>query len=237
MLHTLSGSLALAHDDALCMSKHAASGPLYLQQPSLGIIELIEVPPPPRPQHSLPASSFMSSSYASSSSSSSSSDETADETACSSYCSSDPEEEVSRVSVPDDTYKTRLHRVLVWREKLVKALGAPSAAPPPTPSPQLKRKADDEEPESDDDTVSVTACAYVPRESFSPYVAQASHSSKRSRSSASRSHARWPQRTASVHSCPACDASFTTRQSLQQHASEPSPNDACRAAVEYDFEG
>jgi len=216
MLHTLSDSFALAHDESLCMSKHSASGPLYLQQPSLEIIQLTEVPPPPRPQHSFPASSFMTSSYASSSSSSSS-DEVADETACSSYCSSDPEEEITRVSVPDDTYKTRLHRVLVWREKLVKALGAPSAAPPPAPSPQLKRKADDEEPESDDDT--------------------ASHSSKRSRSSVYRSHAPWPQSTASVHSCPACDASFTTRQSLQQHASEPSPNDACRAAVEYDFEG
>ncbi|KAH9840000.1 uncharacterized protein C8Q71DRAFT_745368 [Rhodofomes roseus] len=215
MLQTLSDALPLARDDPFCISKHPASGPLYLQQPSLEIIQLTEVPPPPRHQYTLPASSFISSSYVSSSSSSS--DETEDETACSSYCSSDPEEETTRVSVPDETYKTRLHRVLVWREKLVKALGAPSTAPPPAPSAQLKRKADDEEPESDDDT--------------------ASHSSKRSRSSAYRSHAPWPHSTASAHSCPACDASFTTRQSLQLHASEPSPNDACRAAVEYDFEG
>ncbi|KZT70857.1 hypothetical protein DAEQUDRAFT_810440 [Daedalea quercina L-15889] len=213
MFRTLSDALDLTHGDPACMSDFSASGAIYLQQPHLKVIQLTEVAPPPRPQHSFPASSFMSSSYASSSSSS---DESDDESACSSYCSSDQEQEESRVSVPDDTYKTRLHRVLVWRERLVKALGAPSSVPAPPPSPPLKRKADDEEPESDDDT--------------------ASHSSKRSRSSASRSHAPWPASTASVHSCPACDASFTTRQSLQQHASEPSPNDACRAAVEYDFE-
>ncbi|KAI0736436.1 hypothetical protein C8Q72DRAFT_948002 [Fomitopsis betulina] len=208
MLQTLSDALPVHRDDPICISK---SGPLYLQQPSLEIIQLTEVSAPPRHQHTLPASSFMSSSYASSSS-----DASDDESACSSYCSSDPEEETSRLSVPDDTYKTRLHRVLLWREKLMKALGTSSSAPPPLPSAPLKRKADDDEPESDNDT--------------------ASHSSKRSRSSSYRSHAPWSQSTASVHSCPACDASFTTRQSLQQHAAEPSPNDACRAAVEYDFE-
>lgn len=142
--------------------------PLYLQQPSLEIIQLIEVPPPPPQQRTFPASSFMSSSYASSSSS----DQSDHESACSSYCSSDPEEDASRLSVPDDTYKTRLHRVLLWREKLMKALGTSSsgtplvdlrliqvfiflAAPPPPPSTHLKRKADDDEPELDDDTVSV----------------------------------------------------------------------------------
>ncbi|EPT03081.1 hypothetical protein FOMPIDRAFT_1029033 [Fomitopsis schrenkii] len=215
MLHTLSDALPVSREDHICMSK---SLPLYLQQPSLEIIQLIEVPPPPPQQRTFPASSFMSSSYASSSSS----DQSDHESACSSYCSSDPEEDASRLSVPDDTYKTRLHRVLLWREKLMKALGTSSsvfiflAAPPPPPSTHLKRKADDDEPELDDDT--------------------ASHSSKRSRSSSYRSHAPWSQSTESVHSCPACDASFTTRQSLQQHAAEPSPNDACRAAVEYDFE-
>lgn len=163
MLQTLSDALPVHRDDPICISK---SGPLYLQQPSLEIIQLTEVSAPPRHQHTLPASSFMSSSYASSSS-----DASDDESACSSYCSSDPEEETSRLSVPDDTYKTRLHRVLLWREKLMKALGTSSSgtpfrdlrpihvfifptAPPPLPSAPLKRKADDDEPESDNDTVS-----------------------------------------------------------------------------------
>ena len=123
MLQTLSDALPVPRDDPVCMSK---SGPLYLQQPSLEIIQLTEVPPPPPRQYSLPASSFMSSSYASSSSSA----EADEESSCSSYCSSDPEEEANRLSVPDDTYKTRLHRVLLWREKLMKALGTPSSGTP-----------------------------------------------------------------------------------------------------------
>lgn len=113
-------AISLSNDDSMFMSKVPATVPLYIQHPELKIIQLTEVPPPPRPDASfaLTASSFVSSSY------SSSTDESEEESVCSSYCSSDPEEE-ARVSVPDDTYKTRLHRVLVWREELAKAMGTP----------------------------------------------------------------------------------------------------------------
>ncbi|OSX64093.1 hypothetical protein POSPLADRAFT_1039289 [Postia placenta MAD-698-R-SB12] len=195
------------------MTKCPQSGPVYLQQPSMEIIQLTEVSPPPRGEapFALTASSFASSSY------SSSTDSEEDESVCSSYCSSDPEEE-ARTSAPDDTYKTRLHRVLLWREKLAKAMGTTALASLATPpsSTLLKRKADVDVHDSDDD--------------------MASHSSKRSRSDAYRSQAPWTQRRLCAHSCPACDASFATRHSLQEHAQDPSSNDACRTAVEYGFE-
>jgi len=205
--------LSLPHHDQLFMSKLPSSRPLFVQHPALEIIQLTEVAPPPRASQtpfSLTASSLASSSYTSSS------DESEEESACSSYCSSDPEED-ARASVPDDTYKTRLHRVLVWREMLAKAMGAAviSSATSPFPPP-LKRKAHVDEVESDDDV--------------------SSHSSKRSRSSAYRSQAPPSQKRLSAHSCPACDASFSTRRSLQRHGRSSSPNDACRTAVEYDFE-
>ncbi|KZT07542.1 uncharacterized protein LAESUDRAFT_725003 [Laetiporus sulphureus 93-53] len=205
-------AVAPHHDPMYMPSKATLAGPLYLQQCSLEIIQLVEVPAPPRIR---PSSSFMGSSFASSSYSSSM-EESEDESECSSYCSSDPEEEeAARTSAPDDTYKTRLHRVLVWREKLAHAMGVPAIS---TFSPlPLKRKSDDAEDESyDDDMVS--------------------HSSKRSRSSSYRSSAPRPPSSLSAHSCPACDASFSTRQGLRQHAQSPSSNDACRTAVEYECE-
>ncbi|OCH96376.1 hypothetical protein OBBRIDRAFT_787456 [Obba rivulosa] len=186
--------------------KDVVGGPLYLhQQRTLEVIQLIEVPAPPRVQ---PPSTFSSSSFASSSYTSSSSDEESD---CESYCSSDAEDiEPASASVSNDTYNTRQSRVLAWRESSAKAMGA--ALPPPQTSsltPPLKRKADGDDEDMDDDT--------------------ASHSSKRSRPA-------WQQRRLSTHPCPACDESFSTRQSLRQHGLDSHLNDACRVAVEYGLE-
>ncbi|CCM02614.1 uncharacterized protein FIBRA_04717 [Fibroporia radiculosa] len=154
--------LPLPHDDHLFMSKLSTPGPLYFQQRTQ-VIQLTEVPAPPRAQHpfTLSASSLASSSYTSSS------DESAEEDSdCSSYCSSAPEETPEPRS-PDDTYKTRLHRILVWREKLAVSTGTPLAPPPTLPtSATLKRKTLDDDSESDDDAVSVPPPTLSPRLSF-----------------------------------------------------------------------
>jgi hypothetical protein len=60
---------------------------------------------------------------------------------------------------------------------------------------------------------------------------QASQSSKRSRSVAPSSVS-----SLGLHSCPACDASFDTEQSLRQHGTDATANEACSVAVEYAFE-
>ncbi|KAI0924958.1 hypothetical protein AcW2_005681 [Taiwanofungus camphoratus] len=208
MFHHSSDSLALP-DDSTYMNKDS-NGPLYVQHRTLEIIQLTEVPAPPRAQFpsTITSSSSASSSYISSSS------DPEEESVCSSYCSSDPEESVA--SSPDDTYTTRLMRVLTWRESFAKAMGTPLPFPQPLPAPPLKRKADVDHQDSDDEA--------------------ASHSSKRSRSDPYRPQAPWRERRLSAHSCPACDSSFATRQSLQQHGRDSPLNDACRTAVEYDCE-
>ena len=120
--------------------------PLYLcQQPAVvEIIQLIEVDaPPPRQLASDFASSSASSSSASQSASSSSSHsgsgsdycETSEseesESVCTSYCSSDEEEMKERkIMFYDDTYSTRLSRVLAWRENFAKAMGISGTSPP-----------------------------------------------------------------------------------------------------------
>ncbi|KAI0642406.1 hypothetical protein C8Q79DRAFT_1013679 [Trametes meyenii] len=203
---------------------HAAH--LYLHpQRTVEVIQLIEVPAPPPRSH--PYTSVASSSFVSSSCDSSDDDSEEDESVCSSYCSSEEEQEPSQAPVYDDTYKTRLNRVLAWRDGFEKAidgdvqLRAPPSSPvssPPASSSSLKRKADsDVEFDSDDDT--------------------SSQSSKRSRRSLPpQERIPWQQRRLSAHSCPACDAGFATLQSLQQHGKESAVNDACREAVEYGFE-
>ena len=52
-----------------------------------------------------------------------------------------------------------------------------------------------------------------------------------------------PKRPRSFHGllptlrlCTACDAAFPTRHDLRQHGAAPQAREACRAAVEYDFE-
>ena len=63
--------------------------------------------------------------------------------------------------------------------------------------------------------------------------------SKRSRSSGSSSSVSSDRSIVSLelmHSCPACDAFFPTRQSLRQHGQDAQSNEACSVAVEYAFE-
>jgi hypothetical protein len=191
-------------------------GHLYLpRQHAVEIIQLIEVAPPSRRQLSL---STDSSSVASSSSSCYSSETESEylsdeEPSCSSYCSSDtPEQLVSlrcdgeEIFKPDETHDIRATRVHAWREKSAKDMGISISAAQPM-SP-AKRKALEESHEIDNDTIS--------------------QSSKRSR----LHHAQ----NASVHICAACDASFSTRQNLRLHGQAAQANEACRIAVEYDFE-
>ncbi|KAF8327327.1 hypothetical protein F5887DRAFT_1190955 [Amanita rubescens] len=182
---------------------------LYYKQP-LQIIQLVECPaPPPRPS---PAYAY--SSDAPSSSDYLESDEDSDEI-CSSYCSSDvpPDHADSALdshpqaspsfSPSPETYDSRMKRILAWRENFSPAisgafsgmllispcgiLNTDSYTQNPENNP-LKRKFDDEGDEDDDSM---------------------SHSSKRSRSS----DAGTSISSLGEHSCPACDATFSTRQS------------------------
>ncbi|EKM82216.1 hypothetical protein AGABI1DRAFT_55411 [Agaricus bisporus var. burnettii JB137-S8] len=59
----------------------------------------------------------------------------------------------------------------------------------------------------------------------------ASQTSKRSRSQGPSSVS-----SLGLHSCPACDATFDTEQSLREHGKDDTANEACSAAVEYAFE-
>ncbi|KAF9219943.1 hypothetical protein BS17DRAFT_716135 [Gyrodon lividus] len=58
-----------------------------------------------------------------------------------------------------------------------------------------------------------------------------SHCSKRSRSRDGHSISRL-----TGYPCPACDTPFPTLQSLRKHGRTPSVSEACRIAVEYNFE-
>ena len=243
---------------------------LYLhQQRTVEVIQLIEVPPPPPRSHPY-TSTIASSSFASSSCDSSDDDSEDDESVCSSYCSSEEDLDAERAPYYDDTYKTRLNRVLAWRDGFTKATAAihpdadptpgsspprhraqrppltPRAAAPPPSTPvsssrasSRKRKADDDHVfDSDDDTVSIPFVSRATSVRRLTPRAQSSQSSKRSRSlpPQERTPPSWQQRRFSAHSCSACDACFTTIQSLRQHGKEGGSNDACREAVEYGFE-
>ncbi|TFK90834.1 hypothetical protein K466DRAFT_484048 [Polyporus arcularius HHB13444] len=230
------------------MLKHPPTH-LYLhQQRTVEVIQLIEVPPPPPRSHPY-TSTLDSASFASSSCESSDDDSEDDDSVCSSYCSSEENLDAHQAPTYDDTYKTRLNRVLAWRDGFAKAtaqllyeddavlpgscsrsvaspvptliviIAPPSSPVSSSPAPSLKRKADDDADLSSDDDMS-------------------SHSSKRSRSLPPDEHVRpfaFQQRRLSAHSCSACDACFNTIQSLRLHGKE-GPNDACREAVEYGFE-
>ncbi|KAJ8509501.1 hypothetical protein ONZ45_g8338 [Pleurotus djamor] len=173
------------------------------------IIQLVEAQPPPRTE----VSSYPESSeYYSSSSSSSSLDDDSD---CESYCSSAPPSEEQQESsagsyysdVSPDTYALRMKRIFAWREDFNSHMS--STLCDPSLSSPLKRKID-----SDD-------CDEL-----------ASQSSKRSR----RSHSDASSGSLGEHSCPACDASFETKQSLRQHGRDAQANEACCVAVDYAFE-
>ncbi|KAL5537079.1 hypothetical protein ACEPAF_902 [Sanghuangporus sanghuang] len=207
------------------------------QRRTIEIIQLEEVPPPSKREHiSVPGSSSWasSSSYASSSAYSSEDDEEEEEeeeeAASESYCSSEEqsveddeecseeEEPEPRRAAPADSYSARMRRIEQWRDAYAKAVGAQFA---PSPLRSKRKVVEDESSE------------------------RLSHSSKRSRhaptqpasitgSAASTSAA--SVRSVSVHSCSACDAWFPDRGSLHRHGFSPRTNEACRAAVEYDFE-
>ncbi|TFK20241.1 hypothetical protein FA15DRAFT_682633 [Coprinopsis marcescibilis] len=200
------------HDEHKCPTGH-----VFVRQPySLQIIQLVEEPaPPPR---KLSAGSSIASDSASSywssdcSESAMEDEDEEEEQSCSSYCSSDlaPEQPpTERVQSSTDTYSLRLKRILAWREDFyahADALLSESSLP------SLKRKFQVDE----DDNVS--------------------HSSKRSRSQAS-SQGESSVSSLGMHSCPACDAFFDTQQSLRQHGLDAKANnEACSAAVEYEFE-
>ncbi|KAH9935973.1 uncharacterized protein BXZ73DRAFT_100450 [Epithele typhae] len=216
-----------AYPAPILAHKHVPAAALYLHcAPTVEVIQLVEVPAPPPRSHPY-SSSYASSSFASSSGSDSDSEQ--DESICSSYCSSDDAASADAPAPADDTYKTRITRVLAWRDGFTKALDADVDMPPAPPSSPVssapsnsssrKRKADDDHAFDSDDDMS-------------------SRSSKRSRSLPPQERAppSWQQRRFSAHSCSACDAHFATVQSLRQHGQEASINDACREAVEYGFE-
>lgn len=106
-------------------------GPVYYRQHE--VIQLVEVPAPPRQQKqqqqhpsTITSSSLPSSSvYSDSCSSEAESEES--EPVCSSYCSSDEDvaaiQEAGSYACYDDTYTTRLGRVLAWRDGFAKAMG------------------------------------------------------------------------------------------------------------------
>lgn len=94
-------------------NKDAQTTYLYIhEQPTLQIIQLIEVPPPPRRSHHY--HSTASSSSIDSSCNSSDHVLEGNESRCSSYCSSEGILGAVQKLAYDDTYKMRLHRVLAW---------------------------------------------------------------------------------------------------------------------------
>lgn len=215
---------------------------LYVCQPhAIQIIQLVEGPPPP-PRISSP---IESSSAGSSSGSSYPSTSDSEDDNCSSYCSSyvtpsDPSQDREPVVWTDDTYHVRMKRISVWRNNSLKAM-SPSAGTSliwlqstlphsnisiEPRSSSLKRKLDRNQ--TDDDSVGLTA--YI-SSGTAANALQVSHSPKRSRS-------RDPQSPSRLfgHSCTACDTPFSSRQSLRQHGRILDASEACRTAVEYDFE-
>ncbi|GLB43299.1 hypothetical protein LshimejAT787_1302000 [Lyophyllum shimeji] len=196
-----------ASDDAHSHDHKYTSAHLYLRQPhALQIIQLVEGPPPPPRK----ITSVINDDYASSSAYSSSySSSSSSSSACSSYCSSVDESdspEESALELSTETYSAT-KRILAWRENFSAHFGA--TASESSLSSTLKRKISLEEGE---DT-----------------------KSKRSRSLASQGGAS-SIASLGAHSCPACDASFMTRQSLRQHGRDAKANEACSVAVEYAFE-
>ncbi|EAU89976.2 hypothetical protein CC1G_05892 [Coprinopsis cinerea okayama7 len=211
-----------------------SSGHLFVQQPySLQIIQLTEEPAPPPRKISSYSSSMASSSsqsywsssaYTSSACSDDDDDEDEDDEDCSSYCSSDlPPEDCDMAADDDsrpsssvaspDTYSLRMKRILAWREDFYAQIGASLSE---TSLPSLKRKLEVDQDEED----------------------SISQSSKRSRSDSSNySRTSTSVTSLGMHSCPACDAFFDTQQSLRQHGLDAkADNEACSAAVEYEFE-
>jgi hypothetical protein len=165
-----------------------------------------------------PSSYYDSTEY----SSSEEEEEEEEEELCSSYCSSDLPPEVLECPESEAFVKPpfspesddiRMKRILAWRENFSAAMSATFSDSITTTS--LKRKFPGDFPDEDDDEIM-------------------SHSSKRSRMSDDESSS---VSSFGEHSCPACDVTFPTRQSLRQHGLDAAKsNEACSVAVEYAFE-
>lgn len=188
------------------------------------------------------------------------------ESYCSSEEDTDPRlldpRERARVEV---SFNARMRRIEQWRETYAKAVGAqlgpfPSlilvyimltvrTAPSPSRT-NSKRKGGSgsgDDTDADMDNVRThSAPAPVPLELT--HRTQRSRTSKRSRNSSHGSHASSSTAVSSqtavsstsarsAHSCSACDACFPDASSLKRHGAAPATNEACRAAVEYGFEG
>lgn len=102
----------------------------YCQPIKVIQLEEVEAPPPmPHRSSSSSASVPLTSAYSDSYDSEDDyedeeSESEEDESECSSYCSSDAEDMQERnIAVYDDTYGTRLSRVLAWRDNFAKATG------------------------------------------------------------------------------------------------------------------
>jgi len=227
--HRMLSPLSFSSDSLIHDTKFPSSH-VYRRQPhTVQIIQLVEGPPP-SPRHIASGSTPSSYDYSTEDSQSSEGEDEDEESVCTSYCSSDlPPEQLKspvcndesiavRSELPSQTYSMPLKRILAWRENFSTQLS--DTLSDHSFSSSLKRKllfeGDDDQ---DDDSVS--------------------HSSKRSRSR-SRSHTSMGEGSVvslDMHSCPACDASFPTPQSLRQHGRDAeATNEACSVAVEYAFE-
>ncbi|KAF9451165.1 hypothetical protein P691DRAFT_663864 [Macrolepiota fuliginosa MF-IS2] len=184
---------------------------VYVHQPhTVQIIQLVEGPPPPR---NLPSFIDSSSSYVSSSACSDSwyddGDDDVEEEEEEEVCESycsSEEEEVHDQPTSPTDTYSLRMKRILAWRENFSAHLSATLSEPTLPS-SLKRKLSLDE----DD--------------------MASQSSKRSRSLAPSSVS-----SLGLHSCPACDASFDTEQSLRQHGTDATANEACSAAVEYAFE-
>lgn len=231
--HRMLSPLSVSSSDVLIQDdKFPSSSHLYLrQQHTVQIIQLVEGPPP-SPRH-INGNTASSCDYSSEDSESSDEDdgddddeEEEEESVCSSYCSSDlsPEQlprdydsNALRPGSSSQTYSLPLKRILAWRENFSTQPGATLSGDSFS---SLKRKIhiEDDDDRDDDST---------------------SHSSKRTRSRSRSQSSSGDASAASIdmHSCPACDLSFPTPQSLQQHGRDAeATNEACSVAVRYAFE-
>jgi len=206
-----SGSTHSYFDSLMIADQHKFDlGHLYCRQPpyAVEIIQLVEVPAPARRFASSSASSSSSSSSSYSSESESGYYDDA-ESAGSSYCSSDSSEHITSEDEEEVLIPDETHDTRVTRVHAWRASFAKDMGIDLPIQQHTKRKIADNIDIDDDDR---------------------SHSSKRSRPHSSSSTS-----ALTTHTCAACDTSFSTRQILRQHG-EAQANEACRIAVEYDFE-
>ncbi|TFK51955.1 hypothetical protein OE88DRAFT_1658683, partial [Heliocybe sulcata] len=138
----------------------------------------------------------------------------------------------------DDTISTRMSRIHAWRESFTKeapGTSAPAIRPwnrkiePRLPGMACMAPSQPVSWREDPDTrgeatVSPNTVRASPRDGCSHPALQ------------TRPVSGGQQTTFSLHACPACDAAFETSQSLRRHGRGPRADEACRVAVEYDFE-